>query len=73
MNVSDPMDSILGRMGAKLQDSSGEENDNGKELEDVRNDTDTGAAREEETDENISVEMCNSIDDILNNIAKGRK
>ena len=38
-----------------------------------RIDTDTGAAREEETDENISVEMCNSIDDILNNIAKGRK
>ena len=73
MNVSDPMDSILGRMGAKLQDSSGEENDNGEEVEDVRKDTDTGAAREEETDENISVEMCNSIDDILNNIAKGRK
>lgn len=58
----------------KFQDSSGEENDNGKELEDVRNDADTGVAQEEETDdENISVEMCNSIDDILSNIAKGRK
>ena len=74
MNVSDPMDSILGRMGAKFQDSSGEENDNGEEVEDVRKDTDTGATREEKNDdENISVEMCNSIDDILSNIAKVRK
>ena len=43
-------------------------------MEDVRKDTDTGATREEKNDdENISVEMCNSIDDILSNIAKVRK